>query len=125
MTNVEFDWQTTEEDLDCGVFMMFHMLFFVGDTFRCQLYSEKHRDIFRGEIAATLVLSDLNQNRSEILEEVNQLNERKATLITKLTEQRGKKKKKKNVHTPLSKIKGYISSSRLLVHYTILNINTL
>ncbi|KAH9623913.1 hypothetical protein KSS87_010203, partial [Heliosperma pusillum] len=77
MINVPFDWQTREQDLDCGVFMMFHMKFFYGDIFDCELYNVQKRDLYRGEVAATLILSDFNGNRSEVLERVTRHNEMK------------------------------------------------
>ncbi|KAH9605967.1 hypothetical protein KSS87_018541 [Heliosperma pusillum] len=73
MINVPFDWQTREQDLDCGVFMMF----FYGDIFDCELYNVQKRDLYRGEVAAILILSDLNGNRSEVMERVTRHNEMK------------------------------------------------
>ncbi|KAH9627333.1 hypothetical protein KSS87_006501 [Heliosperma pusillum] len=116
MINVPFDWQTREHNLDCGVFMMFHMMFFDGDIFDCELYNVEKRDLYRGEIAATLILSDFNGNRSEVLERVTRHNEMKVKLLPKLLSKRERinKKKtkgragKKNVQTPDSKIKDMV-----------------
>ncbi|KAH9617495.1 hypothetical protein KSS87_020154, partial [Heliosperma pusillum] len=116
MINVPFDWQTREHNLDCGVFMMFHMMFFYGDIFDCELYNVEKRDLYRGEIAATLILSDFNGNRSEVLERVTRHNEMIVKLLPKLLSKRERinKKKtkgragKKNVHTPDSKIKDMV-----------------
>ncbi|KAH9614108.1 hypothetical protein KSS87_021520 [Heliosperma pusillum] len=116
MINVPFDWQTREHNLDCGVFMMFHMMFFYGDIFDCELYNVEKRDLYRGEIAATLILSDFNGNRSEVLERVTRHNEMKVKLLPKLLSKRERinKKKtkgragKKNVQTPDSKIKDMV-----------------
>ncbi|KAH9615897.1 hypothetical protein KSS87_015170 [Heliosperma pusillum] len=113
MINVPFDWQTWEQDLDCGVFMMFHMMFFYGDIFDCELYNVHKRDLYMGEVAATLILSDFNGNRSEVLERVTRHNELKGNLLPKLLSKRERIKKKKrkgragkkNVQTPDSKIK--------------------
>ncbi|KAH9614305.1 hypothetical protein KSS87_012912, partial [Heliosperma pusillum] len=77
--NVPFDWQTREQDLDYGVFMMLHMMFFYGDIFDCELYNVQKRDLYRGEVAATLILSDFNGDRSEILERVTRHNEIKVS----------------------------------------------
>ncbi|KAH9607935.1 hypothetical protein KSS87_006595 [Heliosperma pusillum] len=112
MINVPFDWQTQEHDLDCGVFMMFHMMFFYGDIFDCELYNVQKRDLYRGEIAATLILSDFNGNRSEVLERVTRHNEMKGNLLSKRERINKKKTKgragKKNVQTPDSKIKDMV-----------------
>ncbi|KAH9616543.1 hypothetical protein KSS87_018034 [Heliosperma pusillum] len=77
MINVPFDWETREHDLDCGVFMMFHMMFIDGDIFDCELYNVQKRDLYRGEVAATLILSDFNGKRSEVLKRVTRHNEMK------------------------------------------------
>ncbi|KAH9610215.1 hypothetical protein KSS87_001935, partial [Heliosperma pusillum] len=116
MINVPFDWQTREQDLDCGVFMMFHMMFFDGDIFYCELYNVQKRDLYRGEVAVTLILSDFNGNRSEVLERVTRHNEMKGKLLPKLLSKRERIKKKKtkgragvkNVQTPDSKIKDMV-----------------
>ncbi|KAH9624888.1 hypothetical protein KSS87_018372 [Heliosperma pusillum] len=116
MINVPFDWQTREHNLDCGVFMMFQMMFFTGDIFDCELYNVEKRDLYRGEIATTLILSDFNGNRSEVLERVTRHNEMKVKLLPKLLSKRERinKKKtkgragKKNVQTPDSKIKDMV-----------------
>ncbi|KAH9612315.1 hypothetical protein KSS87_022773, partial [Heliosperma pusillum] len=113
MINVPFDCQTREHNLDCGVFMMFHMMFFDGDIFDCELYNVQKRDLYRGEIAATLILSDFNGNRSEVLERVTRHNEMQVNLLPKLLSKRERIKKKKtkgragkkNVQTPDLKIK--------------------
>ncbi|KAK9740534.1 hypothetical protein RND81_03G042500 [Saponaria officinalis] len=113
MENVPFHWQSDDINLDCGLFMMFHMLFFVGELFECDLHDKKKRELYRAEVAATLVLSDMNENRTEFLEKVKGLEEIKATLLPKLLRNRERRKQrkkggtgeKKNVQTPKSKIK--------------------
>ncbi|KAH9612248.1 hypothetical protein KSS87_013679, partial [Heliosperma pusillum] len=116
MINVPFDWQTREQALDCGVFMMLHMMFFYGDIFDCELYNVQKRDLYRGEVAATLILSDFNGDRSEVLERVTRHNEMKGNLLPKLLSKRERIKKKKtkgragkrNVQTLDSKIKDMV-----------------
>ncbi|KAH9604429.1 hypothetical protein KSS87_005888 [Heliosperma pusillum] len=74
------------------------------------------RDLYRGEVAATLILSDFNGNRSEVLERVTRHNEMKGNLLPKLLSKRERIKKKKikgragvkNVQTPDSKIKDMV-----------------
>uniref|UniRef100_A0A803L8P5 Ubiquitin-like protease family profile domain-containing protein n=1 Tax=Chenopodium quinoa TaxID=63459 RepID=A0A803L8P5_CHEQI len=66
-------WRKSKVDNnDCGVYMMCHMEHFVGDT----LFSV---DELR-TICAKLVLSDMNESRSEVLAEVEKFNEKKSDL---------------------------------------------
>ncbi|KAK9723965.1 hypothetical protein RND81_05G037600 [Saponaria officinalis] len=95
MENVPFHWQSDDINLDCGLFMMFHMLFFVGELFECDLHDKKKRELYRAEVAATLVLSDMNENRTEFLEKVKGLEEIKATLLPKLLRNRERRKQRK------------------------------
>ncbi|KAH9610931.1 hypothetical protein KSS87_015848 [Heliosperma pusillum] len=76
----------------------------------------KKRDLYRGEVAASLILSDFNGNRSEVSERVTRHNEMKGKLLPKLLSKRERIKKKKtkgragvkNVPTPDSKIKDMV-----------------
>lgn len=116
-----FVWKTNESNLDCGLFLMFHMLFFFGDVFSCSLHCKELRALFRAEIAATLVLSDLNKNRDEVLEKVQDLIVVKNTLLPMLIEKREKAKQPQK--TPVSKAskkKGLYFSTRRCMIYVIL-----
>lgn len=72
-----FNWTSNEENLDCGVFMMFHMLFYDGKVFDSELHDKSKRILYRAEIAATLVLSDYNECRAEMLQSSALFSEKK------------------------------------------------
>ena len=89
--NVPFPWQLPSDyavENDCGVYMMLHMLFFVGDLFGCGLVDQNCRDLYRAEIAAILILSDLNESRGKILDKVKELKEQKELLLPQFVERR-------------------------------------
>lgn len=86
-----FKWRSEEPNNDCGCFMMMHMMFFVGDTFNADLAGKERRVLYRAEILATLVLSDMNGSRNELLEAVDGFKKNKAELLPLLVEERKRK----------------------------------
>ncbi|XP_074298972.1 uncharacterized protein LOC141629961 [Silene latifolia] len=71
IVNIEFSWQGQGYSRnDCGVFMMLHMMFYRGSPFECDLGKEDAMSLYRAEIAATLVLCDINSIREDILTRV-------------------------------------------------------
>jgi len=74
LVNIPFCWQVHHSlagYTDCGVYLMMHMLFYNGKQFDCDLVNKKSRSLYRAEITAILVLSDLNINRPLLLESVD------------------------------------------------------
>uniref|UniRef100_A0A803MIS8 Ubiquitin-like protease family profile domain-containing protein n=1 Tax=Chenopodium quinoa TaxID=63459 RepID=A0A803MIS8_CHEQI len=68
-TIVDLEWRKTKIDYtDCGVFVMYHMLHFFGESF---ILNELKT------ICTTLVLCDMNESRADVLAEVPKFNERK------------------------------------------------
>ncbi|KAK9724595.1 hypothetical protein RND81_05G085600 [Saponaria officinalis] len=89
LVNIPLSWQTfTHENLDCGVFTMFHMLFYCGSIFECHLANEDLRTLYRAEIAAILVLSDLNESRNDVLKTLEDFGIEKETTLASLVEKR-------------------------------------
>lgn len=70
--NVAFPWKATHgHGQDCGVFVMIHQLLYCGNLFDCDLGCEDSRCLYRGEVTATLVLSDMNMLKPKVLESLN------------------------------------------------------
>lgn len=91
LVNIRFKWQehvSTAGKIDCGVFMMLHMLFYCGELFDCDLGNLDSRNLYRAEIAATLLLSDINSCRDELLTKVVDFEKRKESLLPGLIEKR-------------------------------------
>lgn len=76
---VDLEWRNKKIDnLDCGVFVMYHMLHFVGESFtKNELKTIAGRKFLGGEICTTLVLCDLNESRNDVLVELAKFNEKK------------------------------------------------
>uniref|UniRef100_A0A803NE88 Ubiquitin-like protease family profile domain-containing protein n=1 Tax=Chenopodium quinoa TaxID=63459 RepID=A0A803NE88_CHEQI len=60
---VKFKWKIPKYTLDCGVFMMMHMLCFTGDPFDADLDLANRRKVYRAEICASLALAEINTER--------------------------------------------------------------
>uniref|UniRef100_A0A803MRC9 Ubiquitin-like protease family profile domain-containing protein n=1 Tax=Chenopodium quinoa TaxID=63459 RepID=A0A803MRC9_CHEQI len=65
---VKFKWKSPKYTLDCGVFMMMHMLCFTGDPFGSDLDLENRRKVYRAEICDTLALAEINTKRKSLVE---------------------------------------------------------
>lgn len=89
--NVEFDWQrdcSTAGYVDCGLYMMMHFLLYNGRPFSCGLADKNTRDLYRAEIVATLVLSDINLVRGDVLEKVEAFEGTKESALPDLVKKR-------------------------------------
>ncbi|XP_074300156.1 uncharacterized protein LOC141631375 [Silene latifolia] len=76
--NIKFNWQGAGHTAnDCGLYVMVHMLLYRGEPFDCTLGTEESNDLMRAEIAATLVLSDINVDREDVLSRVSAFKELK------------------------------------------------
>lgn len=102
LVNIKFSWQGEGYSAnDCGVYMMLHMLLYCGLIFDCGLGRRDDINLYRAEIAATLVLADINQNRAEVLHKVSEFTRSK--LVTNDTSTRNpleKSTKNKRKKTP-------------------------
>jgi len=91
MVNIPFKWQedvSTAGKTDCAVYMMLHMLFYCGDLFDCDLSNIGSRNLYRTEIAATLVLSDINSCREELLTKVTEFEKAKEVSLPIILDER-------------------------------------
>ncbi|KAK9665423.1 hypothetical protein RND81_14G111800 [Saponaria officinalis] len=79
LVNMQFTWQGAAHSRnDCGVYTMLHMLLYCGDLFECFDPLELDRmQLYRAEIAATLVLSDINNVREAVLSCSSSFNKQK------------------------------------------------
>ncbi|KAK9698269.1 hypothetical protein RND81_08G092600 [Saponaria officinalis] len=115
IVNREFKWQSTDENLDCGLFMMIHMMFYYGRIFDCDLKDEKKRELYRAEVAPMLIMSDYNENRDETMKTINKFSEQNESHELNIFEAREERSEgadatKKDEVTPASKIQGKESS---------------
>ncbi|KAK9704921.1 hypothetical protein RND81_07G020400 [Saponaria officinalis] len=87
--NVHFDWKYEgPQNLDCGVFVMMHMMFYVGELFTSELGDPFKRIIYRAEIAVILVLAEINKQRDKLLPLVEAFTKVKVALLPGLIEKR-------------------------------------
>ncbi|KAK9671728.1 hypothetical protein RND81_12G050800 [Saponaria officinalis] len=86
---VPFNWhQIDEPNLDCGLFLMLHMLLYCGKAFDCDLGNPQSRILYRAEVAATLMLSDINDLRPQLLLRIEKFENEKQSLLPKLLDLR-------------------------------------
>ncbi|KAH9617932.1 hypothetical protein KSS87_007990 [Heliosperma pusillum] len=64
---------------------MIHMLLFCGEPFDCDLGTMMHTGLYRAEIAATLILSDINNVREEVMSRVSDFTAAKAVLASQMS----------------------------------------
>ncbi|KAL2938332.1 Halomucin, partial [Bienertia sinuspersici] len=89
MEVVNFDWKSSTETNDCGVYAMIHMLLFEGSSFTCEDLKRvffslntkvKKRALLRAQICATLVLMDANSARSDVLTRLQEFNPQRGAI---------------------------------------------
>ncbi|KAK9681927.1 hypothetical protein RND81_10G037600 [Saponaria officinalis] len=115
IVNREFKWQSTDDNLDCGLFMMIHMMFYYRRMFECDLKDEKKRELYRAEVASILIMSDYNENRDETMNTIKKFSEQKESVELNIFEEREERSEgadatKEGEVTPKSKIQGKKSS---------------
>ncbi|KAK9666129.1 hypothetical protein RND81_14G162400, partial [Saponaria officinalis] len=65
-------WRTADaNDEESGCFLMMHMIAYEGEPYTSELGRKIKRRIFCAEMAAALVLADINEKRAEITKKVN------------------------------------------------------
>ncbi|KAH9617699.1 hypothetical protein KSS87_023790 [Heliosperma pusillum] len=64
---------------------MIHMLLFCGEPFDCDLGTMMHTGLYRAELAATLILSDINNVREEVMSRVSDFTAAKAVLASQMS----------------------------------------
>ncbi|XP_056692913.1 uncharacterized protein [Spinacia oleracea] len=93
MEEIEFDWKTAKgSDLDCGIYTMISMLTFEGIKCSCpDLKEPRKRIVLRAEICATLVLSDMNDKRAEVLNKLADFNSKRVDVYPHVVTRRKQK----------------------------------
>ncbi|KAH9608697.1 hypothetical protein KSS87_006269 [Heliosperma pusillum] len=83
---IKLAWQGPKANIEeSGVFTMMHMLLYEGAPFNSEdLMRKITRRYLVIQLAATLVLADMNKNRKDLLEKVNTFVDKKADLWKKL-----------------------------------------
>ncbi|KAL8542434.1 hypothetical protein ACS0TY_003338 [Phlomoides rotata] len=95
--NVKFKWQTTRVDKDCGVYMMHHLKYFNGDVYTSpNLNKAEIRKVLRAQISASLILSNYNEVRTQVIQKVYTFYKDKPSLLKLITEKKKERAMKKN-----------------------------
>ncbi|XP_057522308.1 uncharacterized protein LOC130826027 [Amaranthus tricolor] len=88
MERVPTDWKmTARTNIESDVFMMMSMLFFEGTVdFQCPILNAAPlRHVARVKIAGSLLLSDLNKQRSTVLEEVSNFKDKRRSIAKQVS----------------------------------------
>ncbi|KAH9616818.1 hypothetical protein KSS87_011348, partial [Heliosperma pusillum] len=81
--DVKFDWKKKEPNIDeSGCFMLYTMAQYEGTEFKSDLRVKVSRRSYCAEIAASLMLADMNQYRNFVLENVKKQELRKPHILS-------------------------------------------
>jgi hypothetical protein len=114
---VKFPWRSHQQNYEeNGCFLMMHMIAYEGEMYESELAKKVSRRLFCLEICAALVLADINQIRSEVINKVKDFNVRKKAIWPSIKANRdqmheGKKPRLKteaNSQTPPKSTKRYV-----------------
>ncbi|KAL8502811.1 hypothetical protein ACS0TY_021800 [Phlomoides rotata] len=95
---VNFKWKTTKSNDDCGVFLMHHLKHFNGSVYDSpDLSKVTIRRVLRAEFCASILLSNLNQCRPDLVDKANSFYQNKPDLIARKSEARRKSKAARKV----------------------------
>ncbi|KAL8550289.1 hypothetical protein ACS0TY_008930 [Phlomoides rotata] len=95
---VNFKWKTTKSNDDCGVFLMHHLKHFNGVVYDSpDLSKVTIRCVLRAEFCASILLSNLNQCRPDLVDKANSFYQNKPDLIARKSEARRKSKAARKV----------------------------
>ncbi|KAL8521155.1 hypothetical protein ACS0TY_011633 [Phlomoides rotata] len=95
---VNFKWKTTKSNDDCGVFLMHHLKHFNGVVYDSPDLSKiTIRRVLRAEFCASILLSNLNQCRPDLVDKANSFYQNKPDLIARKSEARRKSKTARKV----------------------------
>ncbi|KAL8542752.1 hypothetical protein ACS0TY_003579 [Phlomoides rotata] len=95
---VNFKWKTTKSNDDCGVFLMHHLKHFNGVVYDSPNLSKVTiRRVLRAEFCASILLSNLNQCRPDLVDKANSFYQNKPDLIARKSEARRKSKAARKV----------------------------
>ncbi|KAL8514803.1 hypothetical protein ACS0TY_013767 [Phlomoides rotata] len=95
---VNFKWKTTKSNDDCGVFLMHHLKHFNGVVYDSpDLSKVTIRRVLRAEFCVSILLSNLNQCRPDLVDKVNFFYQNEPDLIARKSEARRKSKAARKV----------------------------
>ncbi|KAL8536228.1 hypothetical protein ACS0TY_011743 [Phlomoides rotata] len=90
---VNFKWKTTKSNDNCGVFLMHRLKHFNGVVYDSPDLSKiTIRRVLRAEFCASILLSNLNQCRPDLVDKANSFYQNKPDLIARKSEARRKSK---------------------------------
>lgn len=70
---VDFDWKAEKRTtMDCGIFLMMHLLSFKEEKYNCDLGLANTRKLYQALICANLATSDYNLIRNELIAKVEE-----------------------------------------------------
>ncbi|KAH9609724.1 hypothetical protein KSS87_011932 [Heliosperma pusillum] len=91
VVHIKFDWQTYEENnIKSGNFLMMHMIRYEGDIFEPDLKSKVYRRYYWAEMAAALLLADINEERENLIDRVKEFSATKDKIWKEVKLKRGK-----------------------------------
>ncbi|KAL2944093.1 Sentrin-specific protease 5 [Bienertia sinuspersici] len=99
---IKFDWQSCRTNMDCGVFLLYHCCLYQGKAFKsANLHKASQHRIYRAEICASIVLSDLNIIRSQILSSIDDFNKNRTAIQASVIQHEQEKIKKEKMEKEL------------------------
>ncbi|KAK9668806.1 hypothetical protein RND81_13G088200, partial [Saponaria officinalis] len=100
VVNLQFPWKTEQpNDPESGNFLMIHMIRYAGEVFEADIDRKTYRRYYWIEMAAALLLADINQVKEELLKKVGEFSKKKEGIWEMLKKKRNDKikKMKKNI----------------------------
>ncbi|XP_074293267.1 uncharacterized protein LOC141620244 [Silene latifolia] len=96
VVNINFPWQKTEmNNTESGNFLMMHMIQYEGVMFEANLNQKVYRRYYWLEMTAALLLADINENRTPLIEKVKEFSDGKDEIWKTLKQQRKNNEKAK------------------------------
>lgn len=100
VVQIEFDWQLYDDnDLESGCFLLMNMACYDGDVYESDLRSKINRRTYVAQISAALILADINEYRTRVLERVEKFVSKRTTLWNFLKNKRHYQRKEKQIKT--------------------------
>ncbi|KAH9612578.1 hypothetical protein KSS87_009729 [Heliosperma pusillum] len=122
VVHIKFNWKTYEENnIESGNFLMMHMIRYEGEIFEADLKSKVYRRYYWAEMAAALLLADINEERTHLINRVKELSATKDEIKKEVKPKRGKtgtvKEKKGVAEEEGEKVNSPTKNTEILVLY--------
>ncbi|KAH9605300.1 hypothetical protein KSS87_009939, partial [Heliosperma pusillum] len=126
VVHIKFNWQTYEENnIESGNFLMMHMIRYEGDIFEADLKSKVYRRYYWAEMAAALLLADINEERANLIDRVKTFSLTKDEIWKEVKPKRGKtglvKEKKGAAEEEVDKVDSFTKEKEDTIEITRIN----